>query len=313
VRTSRRSPIPAWLGALGSLAGDVRRAIAGHDVWLAAGGLTFYAGIAVIPLMLLGLFLAGLLVGQETARDLALELAGYAPEGLGLSDGLEELAEVGPRLGLLAAAVAVVPASSYGEGLVRAFDRLGGRPRAQRRALRGRLKSLALVAALPGVVLVGLLSAATVPGRLGDGTSATVLGVYLAFWIGWIASSLLLLLLYRAFVPEPLGARALFWGCTATGSFLTGMSLAWVAIVGADLDVGRAYGGSEAVGAAVLGAIYLFAVQLVVLIGYVLTLQLAARGGHPLRRRDDEQSDGEEPDGEEPDGEGSQARFAERG
>lgn len=289
----RRSRTPAWLGALGSLAGDVRRALAGHDVWLAAGGLTFYAGIAVIPLLLLALYVAGLLVGPDTARDLALELARYAPEGLGLSDGLQQLAEVGPELGFIAAVAALVPATSYGEGLVRAFDRLGGRTGPQRRALRGRVRSLTLLAALPGVVLVGLLATATIPGRFGEGPLATALAVYAAFWVGWISSSLVLLLLYRAFVPEPLGARALFWGCASTGSFLTGMSLAWIAIVGTDLDVGRAYGGSDAVGAAVLGAIYLFLVQLVTLIGYVLTLQLAARGGHPLGpRRDDGESSG---------------------
>jgi hypothetical protein len=36
------------------------------------------------------------------------------------------------------------------------------------------------------------------------------------------------------------------------------------------------------VAAVVLAAIYLFLVQLVTLVGYVLTLRLAARGGHPF-------------------------------
>ncbi len=60
------------------------------------------------------------------------------------------------------------------------------------------------------------------------------------------------------------------------------MSLAWVALLGADIDFARAYGGSQAVAAVVLAAIYLFLVQLVTLVGYVLTLRLAAREGNPF-------------------------------
>ena len=268
--------------ALLRLVVDVRRGLRGHDMWLLAGGLTFYAGIAVVPLLLLALYLAGLLVGPETVRGLALDLVRFAPEGLGLAEGIEALADVGPSLGVTAALAALVPATTYGEGLVRAFDRLGGRERAEGRVWRGRLRSFALLALLPGLVMVGLLATAALPDLLGRGPVARVLGVWATFWVGWVSSSVLLCLTYRAFVPEPLGARALFWGSASAGSFLTGMSLAWVYLLGADLDFARAYGGSEAVAAVVLASIYLFLVQLVTLLGYVLTLRIAARGGHPL-------------------------------
>ena len=272
--------------AVRGLAGDVRVTLVGHDIWLIAGGLTFYAGIAVVPLVLLGLWLAGLAVGAATVRDLALQLAEYAPESLGLSRGLRELAEIGPTLGLLAAVAALVPATSYGEGLVRAFDRLGGRLRSERRAWRGRLRSLVLLAVLPGITMLGLVGLAALPELVrGHGVGALLLGLYATFWVGWISSSLLMAATYRGFAPEPMGARALFWGCSATGSFLTGMSLAWVAILEFDLEFARAYGGAEPVAAVVLAALYLFLVQLVVLIGYVLTLRLADRGGRPLGPR----------------------------
>ena len=42
------------------------------------------------------------------------------------------------------------------------------------------------------------------------------------------------------------------------------------------------YGGSETVAAVILASIYLFLVQMVTLVGYVLSLRIAARGGHPL-------------------------------
>lgn len=54
------------------------------------------------------------------------------------------------------------------------------------------------------------------------------------------------------------------------------------ALLGSDIDFARAYGGSEAVAAVVLAGIYLFLVQMVTLLGYVLTLRISARGGHPL-------------------------------
>ena len=270
--------------ALLRLAVDVRHGLRGHDMWLLAGGLTFYAAIAVVPLLLLAFYLAGLVVGPETVRVLALDLVRFAPEAMGVSDALEELADVGPRLGIAAALAALLPATSYGEGLMRAFDRLGGRTRTEGRVWRGRLRSFALLALLPGLVMVGLLATAALPDLLGTGPLARVLGVWATFWVGWLSSSVLLLLTYRAFVPGPLGARALLWGSVSAGSFLTGMSLAWVALLRADIDWARAYGGSQSVAAAVLAAVYLFLVQLVTLVGYVLTLKLAARGGHPLAR-----------------------------
>lgn len=268
--------------ALLRLAADVRRGLRGHDMWLLAGGLTFYAGIAVVPLLLLALYLAGLVVGAETVRTLAQDLVGLAPERMGFAQGLGVLADVGPSLGVTAALAALVPATTYGEGLVRAFDRLGDRERTDGRVWRGRLKSFALLVLLPGLVMVGLLATAVLPDLIGRGPVGRLLGLYATFWVGWLGSSALLALTYRAFVPEPLGARALFWGSASTGSFLTGMSMAWVALLGTDVDFARAYGGSEAVAAVVLASVYLFLVQLVTLVGYVLTLRIAARGGRPL-------------------------------
>ena len=50
------------------------------------------------------------------------------------------------------------------------------------------------------------------------------------------------------------------------------------------IDLGGAYGGSTALstGAVALGWLYLL--HVVVLVGYVLTLRLEARDGHPLER-----------------------------
>ena len=258
------------------------RSLRGHDLVLFAAGLTFYAAIAVVPLLLLAVYLAGLALGEETVSRLGRELAEYAPENLGLAASLRSLADVGPRLGIAALLAALIPATTYGEGLARTFDGLADRTQGRARGLRGRLRSLVLLAALPPVVMVGMLGVTVLPDLLGFGTGARLLGVYATFWLGWISSSALLAVIYRAFTPAGLSARALFWGSASTGSFLTGMSLGWVLFLDFDVAIGRAYGGSTQIATAVLAAVYLFLVQIVLLTGYVLTLRLDERAGHPF-------------------------------
>lgn len=275
VPSSRRR---ALLGLLRAVA----RSLRGHDLVLFAAGLTFYAAIAVVPLLLIAVYLAGLALGEETVSRLGNDLAEYAPENLGLAAALRSLADVGPRLGFPALLAALIPATTYGDGLARTFDGLADRAEGRARSLRGRLRSLLLLAALPPVVMVGMLAVTVLPDLLGFGTGARLLGVYATFWLGWISSSGLLAVIYRAFTPAGLSARALFWGTASTGSFLTGMSLGWVLFLDFDVAIGQAYGGSTAIATAVLAAVYLFGVQIVLLVGYVATLRLDERAGHPF-------------------------------
>jgi membrane protein len=249
-----------------------------HDLFLLAAGLTFYAAIAVVPLLLIAVWVAGLVLGQDTVARLGAQLGGYLPDRMGLRDGLIGLVEVGARLGPGSLLAALLPATTYGEGLARVFDRLSGRDGARSPGLRGRLKSLGLLATLPLVVLLGLFGVAVLPGALGLGQGARLLGLYATFWLGWIGSSFVLAVVYRAYGERALGPRALCWGALATGSFLTGMSLGWVLFLRFETAIGRAYGGSMAVATGVLAVLYLFLVQLVVLAGYALTLELARAG-----------------------------------
>lgn len=289
---------------LRTLMGAVMARLARHDLILLAAGLTFYAAIAVVPLLLVSLWAIGLVIGRDTVRDLTLRLAEYAPEQLGFADQVEGLAEIGPQLGLVSFLAALIPATSYGEGLVRAFDRIA-EENTRAKSLRGRILSLALLAALPVAVVVGLGAVAVLPDMLGLGGGAIVLGVYLTFWVGWIAASILLAATYRAFTPRKVSGRALFWGSVSTASFLTGMSLGWLLVLQFGVDVGRAYGGSTMLGTLVLFAIYLFLVQVVCLVGYALTLELAE---HEDRRRTPPRV-GEAASGSEGRGRADPARF----
>jgi membrane protein len=87
--------------------------------------------------------------------------------------------------------------------------------------------------------------------------------------------------IYGAFGARRPPLRALLWGAAATGSFLSGMSLGWLAVLQFGIEVGAAYGGSDLLGRAVLFLVYLYLVQFVLLVGYVVTLVLGRRQARP--------------------------------
>lgn len=241
---------------------------------LLAAGLTFYAAIAVIPLLLVTVFLLGLVLGHDTVQQLAGQMAELAPEGLGFAARLVGLAEAATELSPLAVVAALVPASTYGEGLLRAFDRLAGVD-TRGKGLRGRVQAIVLLATLPLLVLGALVAVAVLPGMLGVGAGWTALGAYVTFWLAWIGGAVLLSVTYRAFSPVRLRTSAWLWASVGTGSFLAGMSLGWVLVLEVGVEVGQAYGGSEQLGAGVLFAVYLFLVQIVCLVGYAWALALS--------------------------------------
>jgi membrane protein len=254
--------------------GHVRR----HDLVFYAAGLTFYAAIAVVPLLLVAWFVTARVLGEELVRALTLALAEYAPTSLGLQEGVRSLGEVGPRLGVAAFAAALVPATSYGDGLVRALDRVAERDR-RAKGLRGRLLALVFVAALPPVVMAELGAVAVLPGALGFTGRFNLASVAVAFVVGWLSAGLLVGVLYRAFSPRAIQARALALGAALTGSFLSGMSLTWLFLLRFGVDVGIAFGGSDLLGTLVVAAVYLYLVQVVLLGGYVLSLVLGRMAG----------------------------------
>lgn len=264
-----------WRWVVDSLR-STRAALAGTDLLLLAAGLTFYAGIAVVPMLLIAVHVAGLAVGHDQVTDLAARASSYAPDELGFADRLADLVGAGADLSPLAVLAALLAGTTYGEGVLRSFERLAD-VRGRRRSLRGRLRAIGLLAVLPLLVLGGLAFVAVIPGMVGGGAAGSALGAYLSFWAAWLGGAVLLAVTYRAFSPKPIRPGALAWASLGAGSFLAGMSLGWVLVLEVGVEVGRAYGGLEDVGAAVLFAVYLFLVQLVALAGYAWALSLDAR------------------------------------
>jgi uncharacterized BrkB/YihY/UPF0761 family membrane protein len=219
-------------------------------------------------------------------RTLTTALAAYAPTSLGLREAVESLGEVGPRLGIASFAAALVPATSYGDGLVRAVDRITGRDR-RAKGLRGRLLALVFVASLPPVVMAELGAVAVLPGALGFTGRFNLVSVAVAFVVGWLSAGLLVGVLYRAFSPRPLRAWALALGAALTGSFLSGMSLTWLFLLRFGVDVGIAFGDSDLLGTVVVAAVYLYLVQVVLLGGYLLSLALGRAAAGTRERSED--------------------------
>jgi membrane protein len=258
-----------WVAAAREVAADTGRRARRQDLMLIAAGLTFYAGIAVVPLLLLGLYGAGLVLDPERVMTLVDRLAQYASAATGAAQFLRSLGESGPRLGLPSLLASVVTASTYGEGLLRAIDTLEGERRPTRTVM-GRLRVLPYLGVFPLVTLLGLITVMVLPERLGGGATGRALGIYLTFWVGWALATALLIVLYRLFAARTLRWAAIIWASLAAGSFLTGMSLGWVLVLRIGLTIGRAFGGSELVGHIVLLTVYLLFVQVIVLMGYLL-------------------------------------------
>ena len=265
-----------WSAAVREIAADTGRRARRQDLMLIAAGLTFYAGIAVVPLLLVGLYGAGIVLDPERVVALVERLSQFAPDTSGARQIVRAIGDSGPRLGVPSLIASLVTASTYGEGLLRAVDTLEGEQRPTR-TLMGRLRVLPYLGVFPLVTLLGLMAVAVLPDRLGGGTSGQVLGAYLTFWVVWLSATALLMVLYRLFAARALRWAAITWGSLATGSFLAGMSLGWVVMLRFGITIGQAYGGSEELGRVVLVAIYLLFVQVTVLVGYLLVTAIDRR------------------------------------
>src|SRR4051812_43275834 len=165
-----------WAEEAAGLARSVRRRLEGRDLALLAAGLTFYAGIAVVPLLVVTFALTAGLTSPATVRELGSRLVELLPDQLGAPTAVDRLVSAGGSPDVWGGLLALLPMSLYGEGLRRALLRFSGR-RESLTAWRGRLLALPLLALTP-LLLYALLLAAGVMADLAaaDGAAATVAG-----------------------------------------------------------------------------------------------------------------------------------------
>jgi membrane protein len=284
-----------WAAEVPSLLRGVRQRLHGRDLSLIAAGLTFYAGLAVVPLLVVTFALTAHLTSAQTVRELGDRLADLLPTQLGAPAAVDRLVRAGVDLDLLGGVLALLPMSLYGEGLRRALLRFGDR-RESLTGWRGRLLALPLLLVTP-LLLYPLLLAVAVMDDLArtGGPAATVGRIAVGFYSVLIALTVPLLWGFRVVAGTRLGWRALLVGVPFTAACLSGFLQGFVLFLSLPLHLGAPFGGLAVVGGAVALGLWLFLLHLVLLGGWLLTQALddhlgagqrdADRGKERLRRR----------------------------
>jgi membrane protein len=260
------------------LAGS-RRLLRGRDLALIGAGLTFYAGIAVVPLILVAVRLTALVTSPGEVRTLSGRLAELLPAALGAPGAVSRLVDAGVRLDLLGFVLALLPLSLYGEGLRRALLRFSQRQESLT-AWRGRLATLPLVVVTPLLLYPLLLAASLMADLAREDGFGPALG---RFAVGYYT------VLFVLTVPILWGFGVVAggshrWGALVSGALFTAACLSgflqgFVVFLSLPLDLGAPFGGLVVVGAMVAIGFWLFLLHLVLVSGWLLTQSLDERLG----------------------------------
>ncbi|MPQ98813.1 ribonuclease BN [Modestobacter sp. I12A-02628] len=271
---------PPWRGVRVEVRGlldGVRRRLVGRDLALIGAGLTFYAGIAVVPLLAVAFALTARVTSTDQVRALTDRLAGVLPDDIGAPDALTRLAQAGVELDWLRIVLALFPMSFYGEGLRRALLRFTDH-RDTLTGWRGRLLILPLVLLTPFLLYPLLL----VGGQLadlagGEGFAYGLAGVAVGYYSVLAALTLPLVWGFRVVAPERLRWRAVVPGALFTAACLSGFLQGFVLFLDLPLDIGAPFGGLTVVGGVVAVGLWLFLLHLVVIAGWLTTQALHDR------------------------------------
>ncbi len=268
----------------------IRRAVAaafrplrGRDLALHAAAVTFYGGIAIVPVALLAIWLTGLVAGAARVRRLTGYTVEALPDAIGADRALAALIDAGLHLGPGLALASLLPATLYGEGLRRAFVSLR-EPGEALVGWRGRLLILPLLAAAPALVLALLAAMPLATNLVTRGGWVGFGGIVLSFLATWLVLSPVIVWVYRAVAP----GRPEWVATVAVGSFtaanLSGFLHGAVLFCALPIDLGVPFGGFTAVGGTVAVGLWLYLLHVIVLAGYAATRQASAwlrsrRGG----------------------------------
>ncbi len=107
------------------------------DILLLSAGLGFYGLVSIAPLGILVLWVSSLVLGEQRIHELANALARIGPKELGLDRILKRVGDQGTGAGVAAIVTGLWPASAYGAGLSRAFNRLSSGRKTEMRGLLG--------------------------------------------------------------------------------------------------------------------------------------------------------------------------------
>lgn len=240
-----------------------------QDTALVAGGLTFYAAIAIVPLLLLTTRAASALTSSEWVVDRFADMAVLLPDTLGARAALSALVQAGIGLGPLGIVVALFPATFYGEGLRRALTQFT--PVSERfLGWRGRVLVLPFVLLAP--VLLSVLLAASAGLRqftTDGGPGELALRVWLGFQCLWLVLAVPLGWVYGAIAPHRIRWQVLIVGSLVASSFIAGFVQGFVLFLAIPVDLGAPFGGLDVIGGGIAVALWMFLLHVLVLVGWV--------------------------------------------
>ena len=257
---------------------DVRRKLSapfrllrGRDLALHAAAVTFYAGIAVVPVALLAIWITGLAAGADRVRRLTGQTIEALPDAIGAPRALSALIEAGLGLTPWLALASLLPATLYGEGLRRAFVSLNAPGGESMVGWRGRILWLPLLAAAPALLLAMFLALPSTSGLWIQGGWYSVLGVVLSFLAAWLVLTPVVIWVFRYVAPgrPPWLATVLIGSFTAAN--LSGFLHGFVLFCSLPLDLGVPFGGFTEIGGTVAVGLWLYLFHVVLLAGFAAT------------------------------------------
>ena len=244
-----------------------------EDIFLLSAGLAFYALVAVVPFSMLVLWIVSHIAGSGSVHQVADFLSRRLPPKLPVGDALTRVADLGGSLGIGALVALVWPATAYGAGLARAFDRLCPGADEPAKGLRGRALALALVGVMPALVLVGLVATYAGTSLADHGFVAGILGWALALAVGLLTSGAAAAAIYKLFSPRPVGARGVVQGGALAGAAISLLSAGYAVFLHFGTDFEHRYA-TSGLAAVVLLALWLFLANAVILVGYQVALEV---------------------------------------
>ncbi len=259
--TAVRERLP---GPVGRVFGYLRD----EDLLMISAGLAFYALVSVAPLVVIALWVTSLLVGDDAVQRTGEELSRVAPAKLGLDTAFVQVAKTGTDIGIWALATALWPATAYGAGLARAFNRVSDQAR-ELPGLRGRALAFVLMAGLQIVVLAGLAAALVGPRLLGEGPLAKAAGWAIAVAVGLVSIAAMTSLIYRVFATESASWNGVVQAAATVAAGISLLSLGYVALFQLGTNFEQRYA-SSGLAAVVLLAVWLFLANALLLVGYRL-------------------------------------------
>jgi membrane protein len=251
-----------------------------NEILLYAGGLAFYGLVSIAPFVVIGFWIAGMVVGEDSMQQLGENIDELMPAGTNVSSVVSSLSGVGPSVGFMALVAALWPATAYGSGLVRAFDRISHEPERSMQGVRGRAQALLFVVLLPALLLGALAVSYLATGLFDGGTAGMVAAWALAIAAGFAVTFVVLSVIYVVFGPTRLPAGATATGAAAASAVLAVMSLGYVVYLGQGADFEERVAGSG-FAAVVLLALWLYAANAILLVGFTLARSCAGAGPDP--------------------------------